>query len=119
VSTLYPSTVAAMNTCRSDHGTVQDILNRIREEVAKYFVSVRNSVETAQSGYLFAGKVQELRNILAKETNNSDMAIHAFIREMQGITRKVYATAKATADMFRANRQEFSEVWQIHTGETL
>jgi len=116
VSTLYLSSAAAMNACRSDHGTVQDILNRIREEGAKYFFSVRNSVETAQSGYLFARKVQELRSILAEETNNSDMAIHAFIREMQGIAQKAYATAKATANMFRAHRQEFTEVWQIHTG---
>ena len=105
-----------MNACRSDHGAVQGILNRIREEGAKYFVSVRNSVETAQSGYLFARKVQELRSILAEEANNSDVAIHAFIREMQGIAEKAHATAKATANMFRANRQEFAEVWQVHTG---
>jgi hypothetical protein len=92
-----------------------NILNRIHEEGAKYFVSVRNSVETAQSGYLFARKVQELRSILAEEANNSDMAIHAFIMEMQEIAQKAYATAKATADMFRANRQEFAEVWKFHT----
>jgi hypothetical protein len=100
-----------LNIRRCDHSAVQGILDRIREEGAKYVVSVSKSVEIAQSGYAFANKAQDLCIALEEGKTYSNEHVHCTITEMQKIAQVAYAAAKATADMFRANRQEFTRVW--------
>jgi hypothetical protein len=105
-----------LNARRSDHRVVQDILDRIRSEGAKYVLSVSNSVETAQSGYAFANRAQDLCIALDDEIKTYlKTKIQYIITEMRTIAQEAHASAKATANGFRANRQEFTEVRQTYT----
>jgi hypothetical protein len=104
-----PRAQRLLNACSTDDSAAQGILVRIHDEGTKYVVSVSNSVQIARSGYEFADRAQDLCAALIE--HSSDEIIHSSITEMKSITRDAHAAAKITADMFRANLQEFIEVW--------
>lgn len=78
------------------------------------------SVEFAQSGYAFANRAQDLCIALDDERKTySNEHIQYTINDMRKIAQEAHATAKGTANMFRANRQEFIKVRRYHTDEGL
>ena len=96
---------------RSDHKAVQAILRKIHKGGIKYIESVTKSFRTAESGFAFAKRAQDLCTSLGSgRAECSDKLIQDSIIEMREIAQKVKADAKATMEMFDANRQEFMEV---------
>jgi len=103
---------------RSDHEDVQVILHKIHKGGRNYIASVSKSFKTAESGFAFAKKAQDLCIALASRRDDyPDNLIHDSIAEMREIAQKAHADAKATAEMFDANRQEFGEVRRDHIDE--
>jgi hypothetical protein len=100
-----------LNARRADHSAVQVILHQIRDEGTKYVISVSKSVEIAQSGYAFADRGQDLCIALEEGKTHSNEYIYSTIAEMQKLAQDASAAATTTANMFRANRQEFTKVW--------
>jgi hypothetical protein len=81
---------------------------------------VSKSLKTAESGFAFAKMAQELCRALSSGRDEClDKLIHASIAEMRKIAQKAHADAKGTADMFDANRREFTEVRLGHTDESV
>jgi hypothetical protein len=104
---------------RSNHKEVQIILDKTRKGGTNYITSVSESLKTAESGFSFAKRAQDLCIALASRPDDCpDKLIHDSIAEMREIARKAHADAKATKEMFEANRQEFTEVRRGHTDET-
>ena len=104
---------------RSNHKDVQVLLRKIKEGGTNYIASVSESLKTAESGFAFAKRAQDLCSFLASGREEcSDELIHDAIAEMREIAQKAHADAKATKAMFDANKQEFAEVRRGHTDET-
>jgi hypothetical protein len=99
-----------LNARRFEHITVEGILNRIRDEGAKYVVSLEKSLKTAQSGYSFAKRARGLCTTLAERKGGFDEVVVQSIAKIRDIAQEAHAIAKTTATMFRANMQEFTEV---------
>jgi hypothetical protein len=96
---------------RSNHKDVQVILRKIKEGGTNYIASVSESLKTAESGFAFAKRAQDLCTSLGSgRAECSDELIQDSIIEMREIAQSVKADAKATMEMFDANRQEFMEV---------
>jgi hypothetical protein len=76
----------------------------------KYVASVSQSAETARSGHTFAMRARDLGTFLAEE-EMSDEVFYDSITEMRKIAQDAHATARDTANRFRAHRQEFKKVW--------
>ena len=96
---------------RSDHEDVQVILHKIHKGGINYIASVSKSFKTAESGFVFAKKAQDLCITLSRGRDEcSNELIHGSIAEMQEIAQTAHADAKATSEMFNANRREFTEV---------
>jgi len=103
---------------RSDHEGVQVLLNKIHKEGKNYIASVSKSFKTAESGFAFAKKVEELCTTLSGGRDEcSNELIHESIAEMQEIVQTAHADAKATSEMFNANSRAFTEVRRGHTDE--
>ena len=104
---------------RSNHKEVQVILNKIQEGGTNYIASVFESFKTAELGFAFAKRAQDLCASLASGREEcSDELIHDSITEMREIAKKAHADAKATSEMFDANKEEFTEVRRDHNDET-
>ena len=104
---------------RSNHKDVQVILRKIQEGGTNYIASVSESLKTAESGFAFAKRAQDLCISLASGREEcSDELIHGSIAEMREIAQKAHDDAKATSAMFDANKQEFTEVRRCHNDET-
>ena len=103
---------------RSRHKDVKVILRKIHKAGKNYIASVSESFKTAESGFAFAKRVQELCIALASGREEcSDELIHDYITEMREIVQKAHTDAKATMEMFDANRREFYEVRRGHSDE--
>jgi hypothetical protein len=98
---------------RSNHKDVQAILRKIHEAGKNYIASVSESFKTAKSGFAFATTAQELCAALGGQDCSNEV-IHGTITEMREISQKAHNDAKATTEMFDANRREFTEVRQGH-----
>jgi len=104
---------------RSKNKEVQIILRKAHKGGTNYIASVSKSFKTAESGFAFAKRAQDLCSFLASGREEcSDELIHDAIAEMREIAQKAHADAKATKAMFDANKQEFAEVRRGHTDET-
>jgi hypothetical protein len=99
---------------RSNHKDVQAILQKIHKGVSNYIESMSKSSKTAELGFAFAKRAQDLCDTLAAP-DCSDELIHDSITEMRTIAQKAHADAKATMAMFDDNRLEFTEVRRGHT----
>jgi hypothetical protein len=77
---------------------------------------VSESLKTAESGFAFAKRAQDLCNALGRR-DCSDELISDSITEMRAIAQKAYTDAKATTTMFDANRREFIEVRRGHNNK--
>jgi hypothetical protein len=105
---------------RSDHEDVQVILHKIHKVGIKYIASVSKSFKTAESGFAFAKKAQELCTTLSGGRDEcSNELIHGSIAQMQEIAQTAHVDAKATSEMFNANRREFTKVRRGHTDESV
>jgi hypothetical protein len=100
---------------RSKNKEVQVILREIHKGGGNYVASVSKSFKTAESGFAFAKRAQDLCNALGRR-DCSDEVIHDSITEMRAIAQKAHDDAKATTKMFDANKQEFTEVRRGHIG---
>ena len=104
---------------RSNHKEVQVILLKAHQGGLNYIASVYESLKTVESGFSFAKRAQELCVALASGREEySDDFIRESITEMREIAQKAHADAKATKEMFDANKDEFTEVRRGHTYET-
>ena len=104
---------------RSNHKEVQVILHKIQEGGTNYIASVSKSFKTAESGFSFAKRAQDLCISLASGREDcSDELIHDSLTEMREIAQNAYTDAKAATEMFDSNRREFTEVRRSHTDET-
>jgi hypothetical protein len=74
-----------------------------------YIESVSESFKTVESGFAFAMTARELCMALDGQ-DFSDEVIQDSIAEMRELAQKAHDGAKATAEMFDANRREFTEV---------
>jgi hypothetical protein len=101
---------------RSDHKDAQVILHKMQQGGAHYIESVSEGLKTAESGFAFANRAQDLCNNLGSP-ECSDELIRDSIAEMRAIVQKMFNDAKATAEFFSTNRQEFAEVRQGLTDE--
>jgi hypothetical protein len=105
---------------RSNHKDVQVILHNIHKGGENFITSVNESFNTAESGFAFAKRAQDLCLSLASGREEcSDELIHGSIAEMREIAQKAHADAKAATEMFDANKLEFTEVWRGHTDKSL
>jgi hypothetical protein len=102
---------------RSNNTEIQVILHKIQQGGVHYVESVSQSFETAKLGYAFAKRAKDLCNNLGRP-ECFDGLIHDSITEMQAIAEKAHADAKATAAMFSANRQEFTQVRRGYTDQS-
>jgi hypothetical protein len=94
---------------RSNYKDVRVILGRIHEGGLNYLASMSKSFKTAELGFAFAKRAQDLCNALGGG-DCSDQLIHDSIKEMLEIARGAHTDAKSTTALFDANRQEFTEV---------
>jgi len=100
---------------RSRRKDVKVILRKIREAGKNYIASVSESLKTAESGFAFAKRAQDLCSFLASGREQcSDELIQDSITEMREIAQKAHVKAKATTQMFDANRREFTAVRRGH-----
>ena len=105
---------------RSNHKEVQVILHKIQEGGTNYIASVSKSFKTAESGFAFAKRAQDLCSFLASRREEcSDELIHESLTEMREIVQNAYTDAKAITHMFDSNRREFTEVRRGHTDKSL
>ena len=104
---------------RSDHADVQVIRHKIHRGGKNYIASVSRSLKTAESGCAFAKLAQELCDTLSGGRDECpDELIQESIAEMKEIAKKAHKDARVTAEMFNANKQEFTEVWRSHADES-
>jgi hypothetical protein len=104
---------------RSNHKEVQVILDKARKGGRHYIASVSKSFKTAESGFAFAKKAQDLCIALASRRDDyPDNLIHDSIAEMREIARKAHADSKSTQERLQANMREFIKVRRGHTDET-
>jgi len=100
---------------RSDHKDIQVILHDIHNGGTNYIASVSGSFKTAESGFTFAKRAQELCVALASGREQySDDFIHESITEMREIAQKAHTDAETTRELFDANRREFTTVRHGH-----
>jgi hypothetical protein len=105
---------------RSKNKEVQIILRKAHKGGTNYIASVSKSFKTAESGFAFAKRAQDLCSFLASGREKcSDELIHVSITEMRDIARKAHTDAKVTTQMFDANKRQFTKVWCSHADESV
>ena len=100
---------------RSRRKDVKVILRKIREAGMNYIASVSESLKTAESGFAFAKRAQDLCiSIASGREQCSDELIQDSITEMREIAQKAHTDAETTRELFDANRREFTTVRHGH-----
>jgi len=103
--------IAQLSTARSDHEDVQVILHNIHKRGIDYIALVSKSFKTAESAFAIVKKAQGLCTTLSGGRDEcSNELIHSSIAQMQEVAQTAHADAKATSEMFNANRREFTEI---------
>jgi hypothetical protein len=102
---------------RSNHKDVQVILHKIHKGGMNYIALVSESSKTAESGFEFAKRAQDLCDALGGRDYSEEL-IRDSITEMREIAQKVRNDAKTSIKMFYMNRKEFTEVWQAYTDKS-